>query len=87
MNRELHHHQRDDGSGEDCQHQPARDALIPALQLPNVRGETGRSRNSVRGFFSRGVESRYFSGFCDQLGNSVKIAAFHSGDSTTGNSR
>jgi hypothetical protein len=86
MNRELNHHQRDDGSREDGQNQPPRDALVLTSQLPNVDGKTQRSRNSARGLFSNSVEPRYFGGSCDLLGNSIKIAAFHGGDSTTGNS-
>ena len=87
MNRELNHHQRDDGSGEHCQQQPPRDALVPVSQLPNVRGKARRYSNSARGFYLGYVAPRYFSGFCRQPGNSIKIVAFHGGDSTTGNSR
>ena len=62
MNRELNHHQCDDGSREDRQHQPPRDALVPISQLPNVGGKARRSINVARGLFSKRIELHDFSG-------------------------
>jgi hypothetical protein len=87
MNRELNHHQRDDGSREDRQNQPPRNALVLISRLPNVSGQTRYSRNSARGLFSNGVKPRHFGRACDLLGNSIKIGASHGGDTTTGKSR
>jgi hypothetical protein len=86
MNRELDKHQRDDGTGEDRQYQPARDALVPISQLPNVPGKARHSRNSARGFFLGSLEPLYSGGFYYQLGNSIRIVVFHAADGITGNS-
>jgi hypothetical protein len=77
MNRELHQHQRDDGSSEEGENQPSRDPLVPISQLPNMRGKPRRSRNSARGSVQRGVPRRYYSGLGQQPGNSIRIVAFH----------
>jgi hypothetical protein len=87
MNRELHHPQRDDGSGEYRENQPSRDALVPISQLPDVRGKARLRGDSALGFFSIGVELRYFIGFRHELGNLISIVVFHGADVITGNSR
>jgi hypothetical protein len=87
MNRELHQHQRDDGSGEYREYQPSRDALVPISQLPDVRGKTRLRGASARGFFSIGVELRHFIGFRHEPGNLISIVLCHGDDVITGNSR
>jgi hypothetical protein len=84
MNRELNHHQRDNSSREYREHQPSGDSLVPNSQLPHVRGKAGLRGNSVRGFLSIAVESRYFCGLRHQPGNSIRIVAFHSANIITG---
>lgn len=87
MNRVLNHHQRYDGTREDRENQPTRDALVSISQLTNMRGKARRLKNSARRLFSIDVEPRYFRGFHHHLGGSITIVAFHVADGSTAKSR
>jgi hypothetical protein len=84
MNRELNHHPRNDGSREDRENQPARDTLVSISHLPNVSGQSWRSEGSARGLSQRGIPPFHYSGLGQQLGNSIRIVAFHGADVITG---
>jgi hypothetical protein len=82
----LNHRERHDGSGENRENQPTRDAPIPIPQLPNVRRKVRRGTGLVRALFPGGVKLSYFSRFWQKLGNSIRILACHGADFSIGNS-